>query len=715
VLKVLAQLAAGLAHAHARGILHLDLKPANVLMPDSGEPMLLDFNLSFDTTTADRELVGGTVPYMATEQLLDLRTRGRGQVDARTDLYSLGVMAFEMLTGSVPFPASSKDLIDMDGLIQQRRQKPPSVRELNPAVTPAVESIIHKLLAPEPADRYQSAEELKIDVERHLADLPLLVARERSVVERMGKWRRRNPRLPGRIAAALMFGLVVGLGALAYDRHETNARSEAMSRAHATVSALDRVRLDLILPDDSRARARGVARAEELLAAYGLPTDDRWMTRPDVKRLPESQRTALAGELGELLLLLARAKYLETDLKGESERQMGAATALKFIHAARGCFPADAVPALLERQAAEMAVAAGADAQPFTQSPAEPSTNALFLEGAMEVTSAKYTDALPLLEQVVKSQPNHAVAQFCLAYCKEQLGRHDQAFERYEVAQSLLPRDVRPPLRRGIILGMRNKHAEAEKEYSLVIELDPDHMLAHRNRGFTRLRQEKYEECEADLTRALELGAAPIQIHSYRADARLKSGDVAGAAADRAAAAALTPKHEADYISRGQAYFRADDHRAALADFRSAEALNPRSFAALVNQLHILADKLDEPERALGVATRLTRQFPEYGTGRIDRAVILARLGKRADAHAETQQALKLSKDSEVIYRAACVYSLTSRIEEGDQAQALAFLERAIKEGYRKEGVIQSDPDLDPIREHDRFREIADAAASLFR
>src|SRR5207248_7687227 len=149
VLKVLGQLAAGLAHAHARGILHLDLKPANVLLPDDAEPMLLDFNLSFDAADPERELVGGTVPYMATEQLIDLRTRGRGTVDARTDLYSLGVMAFEMLTGNVPFPASSRDLIDMDGLIEARRAGPPSVRELNPAVSPAVEAIVHKLLAPE--------------------------------------------------------------------------------------------------------------------------------------------------------------------------------------------------------------------------------------------------------------------------------------------------------------------------------------------------------------------------------------------------------------------------------------------------------------------------------------------------------------------------------------------------------------------------------------
>jgi serine/threonine protein kinase len=209
VLRVLGQLAAGLAHAHGRGILHLDLKPANVLLPDTGEAMLLDFNLSFDTNAADRELVGGTVPYMATEQLLDLRSRGRGAVDARTDLYSLGVMAFEMMTGVVPFPAASKDLIDMDGLIAARREGPPSIRKLNPAVTPAAEAIIHKLLAPEPKDRYQSAEELKTDVERHLNDLPLQVAREPSLRERFGKWRRRNPGVPARLLAACVFGLAL--------------------------------------------------------------------------------------------------------------------------------------------------------------------------------------------------------------------------------------------------------------------------------------------------------------------------------------------------------------------------------------------------------------------------------------------------------------------------------------------------------------------------
>jgi serine/threonine protein kinase/Tfp pilus assembly protein PilF len=712
VLKVLSQLAAGLAHAHARGILHLDLKPANVLLPDGGEPMLLDFNLSFDTTTADRELVGGTVPYMATEQLLDLRTRGRGQIDARTDLYSLGVMAFEMLTGSVPFPASSKDLIDMDGLIEQRCQQPPSVRELNSAVSPAIEAIIHKLLAPEPADRYQSANDLKTDIDRHLADLPLLVAREPSIRERFGKWHRRNPRVGARLTAALLFGLVVGLGAVAYDRHETNARSEAVARASSIRDSLDAVRLDLILPGDAKARARGIARAEEVLASYGLPGNDHWMDRPEMNRLPDHDRAALGTDLGDLLLLVAGAKWQEVESKEASEREAVVADVLRINNAARSCFPAASEPALLARQAMEMM---GTPAAPGPEENRTPNPRELFLDAAVAVRSAKYTTALPFLERVVKEQPNHAVAQFCLAYCKEQLGRHDQALERYEVAQSLLPRDVRPAYQRGVILGLRNRHAESEKEYSQVIEMDPEHMLAHRNRGFTRLRQEKYEEAEADLTRALALGAAPIQIHSYRSQARLKRGDKAGAAADNAAADALTPKHEADFVSRGRARLKTDDYRGALADFRSAEALNPRSFSSLVNQLHILADKLHEPEAALAVATRLTRQFPEYGTGRIDRAVILARLGKRTDAHAEAEQALKLSRDPDVTYRAACVYALTSQIVEVDQVKALAFLEQAMKEGFRKEELIQSDPDLGPIRNHERFRKIADAAANLFR
>src|SRR5262249_31144203 len=99
-------LAGGVAQPHERGIVHRDLKPANVLITDEGQPMLLDFNLAEDTKlrgSAAGALVGGTLPYMAPEQFETLRT-GKGAADVRADLFSLGVILYELLSGRPPFP-----------------------------------------------------------------------------------------------------------------------------------------------------------------------------------------------------------------------------------------------------------------------------------------------------------------------------------------------------------------------------------------------------------------------------------------------------------------------------------------------------------------------------------------------------------------------------------------------------------------------------------
>src|SRR5207247_3990759 len=99
-------LADGLAHAHERGILHRDLKPANVLLTDDGQPMLLDFNLSEDVKlrgSVAAARMGGTLPYMAPEQLQAFQDQRRVSFDGRSDIYALGVLLFELLTGRHPF------------------------------------------------------------------------------------------------------------------------------------------------------------------------------------------------------------------------------------------------------------------------------------------------------------------------------------------------------------------------------------------------------------------------------------------------------------------------------------------------------------------------------------------------------------------------------------------------------------------------------------
>ena len=199
-----------------------------------------------------------------------------------------------------------------------------------------------------------------------------------------------------------------------------------MARASSIRDSLDSVRLDLILPGDVKARTRGIARAEELLASYGLPGDVHWMDRPEAKRLPDHDRVTLAADLVSFCFWSPGRSGRRGSPKRPAEREAAVADALRINNAARSCFPATSVPALLERQASEM-VAAPAASPEVNRTP---STRELFLDAAVAVRNAKYAAAIPLLERVVKEQPNHAVAQFCLAYCKEQLGRHDQALER---------------------------------------------------------------------------------------------------------------------------------------------------------------------------------------------------------------------------------------------------------------------------------------------
>jgi serine/threonine protein kinase/Flp pilus assembly protein TadD len=709
VLRVLVRLAEGLAHAHDRGILHLDLKPANVLLADAGEPMLLDFNLSFDTAAPDRDLVGGTVPYMAPEQLLDLKTRGQGGVDARTDLYALGVMAFEMLTGAVPFPISSRSLTDVGGLIEARRKGPPSARERNPAVTPAVEAILRKLLAPDPADRYQSAAELRADLDAQLADRPLAFAPDRSAVERFRKWRRRNPGTLARMAAAVVVGLALGVVGVAYNQSAAQARAEAVARAQSVQAALDPIRLDLATPGDAAVRARGIRRAEENLRKFGLPGDPDWQKRAEFVRLPERVRGALAGDLGELLLLLAHAHWQDGKDLPEPQKRAAAADALQLNRLAKGCFPADARPPFVARQEAELAAVVG-EAVPAAE-PGQPvTTRDHFLDAVAALN--KPAGAIPLLDRVIADQPSHAAAQFYLAYCRYQLGEYREALERYDMARVLMPGDPRPYFNRGLAFAFTNRPALAEAEFTRAIELDTTDGDVYRNRGIVRYQipngidpLRPFRDAEADFTEALARGAVPAQVYLLRAMVRAKQGKKAQAEEDRKAAVAHPPCQEMDFLVRGRARVNTDP-LGALADFRAAAAINPQSLSALQNQAHVLAERLGDLPGALEAASKAVKSHPKVATARIGLAVVLARLGRRDEAHREGDVARLLSDDPGVTYKLGCVFALTSKSHPADRDQALTLLRKAFRGGFWDLPTVERDPDLDLLRGLPEFQEL---------
>ncbi len=162
-----ARVAEALAHAHSRGVLHRDVKPANILLNRYGRPLLSDFNLALNAQRGlGQDNFGGTLRYMAPEHLSAFSPAGstsRDLVDERSDIYSLGVVLYEMLTGRQISSAPSTGPVTLgtiEQLEQERRAVAPSPRQANPDVPEVIDRVVRRCLEPEPACRYQRAADL---------------------------------------------------------------------------------------------------------------------------------------------------------------------------------------------------------------------------------------------------------------------------------------------------------------------------------------------------------------------------------------------------------------------------------------------------------------------------------------------------------------------------------------------------------------------------
>jgi serine/threonine protein kinase len=199
VAQVGVQVAEALAYAHRQRILHRDIKPSNLLLDTQGTVWITDFGLAkaegSEELTSPGDIVG-TVRFMAPE-------RFQGQADRRSDLYSLGITFYEMLTLRPAFADS-----DRARLVERvTHEEPARPRKLDPHIPPDLDTIVRKAIAKDPSDRYDRAEELVEDLRRFLNGRPIL-ARPVGQVERLIRWCRRNPGLAGALGAAALFLLL---------------------------------------------------------------------------------------------------------------------------------------------------------------------------------------------------------------------------------------------------------------------------------------------------------------------------------------------------------------------------------------------------------------------------------------------------------------------------------------------------------------------------
>jgi tetratricopeptide (TPR) repeat protein len=275
-LELLARLCDAVHHAHQKGVIHRDLKPGNILVDGSGQPKILDFGVArveggeIDSVTRHTSAGAllGTLPYMSPEQVLADPAR----IDVRTDVYALGVIGYELLTGKRPLDVAARALPEAIRTIVS--DEPTSLGLVDRRLRGDVETIVHKALAKEKERRYGSAAELADDFRRYLASEPIR-ARRASRSYQFRRFARRNRVLVGGIAAVfvvLLAGAITST-ALYFEKEEQRAaatkRGEELANALAAAEAnLERALGAERLAEQEEGRARTEAETAQAVTDY---------------------------------------------------------------------------------------------------------------------------------------------------------------------------------------------------------------------------------------------------------------------------------------------------------------------------------------------------------------------------------------------------------------------------------------------------------------
>jgi tetratricopeptide (TPR) repeat protein len=742
MLEIGVQLASALDEAHKQGVIHRDLKPANVALTPSQQVKVLDFGLArlladpaqSATESAADSNMAGTLPYLAPEQL-----RG-AQPDQRSDIYALGVVFYEMVTGRRPHAPSS-----MAALVEAiLHEEPAPLRGANREIAPELETIIRKALDKDPRLRYQSAGELKIDLQRLMSGRNLEhIGVSRRPPRRTGLWvaaaacialaaalllapvlrqwraGRAAPRAP-RVVAVLPFEAIGG-----------NPENQALCRGLTDLVTARMVqaskRLAVEVVPASEVRAQGVTSAEDARRKLGvnLVVEGSWdfagnnqvmYSLVDVQSRRNLDAAVVAANLRNLQATEREVvdrllNMLNVEFRPESpEPPPARPDAYQYYVRGRGYLleytnPQNVRDAIALFKTAvdtdpKFALAYAGLGEAYWRQFQESKDEAAFpkaLEacnkaaqlndqlapvhvtlGLIYQSRGKDQDAVKEFRRALELDSTSDAAYVGLATSYASLGRNQEAEDAYRRAIELHKDYWGGYSALGAFLAKQGRYDEAAAQFKRVVELAPENVRGYTNLGAIYYLQGKYPEAQQLYEKSLTIQP------NYRAYSNLGTlyfyqGRYADSARMFEQALKLNDKDSRMWVYAAAAYYWAGERGQAMRDYEHAAQL-------IENELKI---------------------NPRDPKLLVELADCYAMLGKRPKAQEYLRRVVaREASDSGIMFDLAQVYE-----ELGDRGAALDWLAKAIRAGYPP-SEVQRSRSLEQLRNDPRYKQIIEAAAA---